>query len=34
MAQWIKTDGTVIEVEPENGKNFSLDEVKRGGGVH
>ena len=34
MAQWIKTDGTVSEVEPANGKDFSLDEVKRfiGGG--
>jgi len=34
MAQWIKTDGTITEVEPANGKDFSLIEVKRfiGGG--
>ena len=28
MALWIKTDGTITEVEPKNGKDFSLDEVK------
>mgnify|MGYP002622197616 CR=1 FL=1 len=28
MAQWIKTDGTTIEVEPKNGTDFSLDELQ------
>lgn len=26
-ARWIKTDGTVIEVTPKNGKNFEIDEI-------
>lgn len=29
MAQVIKVDGTIIEVVPENGKTFEIDEIKR-----
>lgn len=28
MAQIIKTDGTVIEVQPKNGTDFQLDELQ------
>lgn len=28
MAQLIKTDGTTIEVEPKNGTDFTLDELR------
>ena len=29
MAMHIKSDGTIIPVKPENGKNFSLDELNK-----
>ena len=29
MAQVIKTDGTVINVEPRNGSDFQLDELQK-----
>lgn len=29
MATWIKTDGTVTEVQPKNGTDFKLDELQR-----
>lgn len=29
MAKLIKTDGTVREVKPSNGKSFSLEELQR-----
>lgn len=34
MAQWIKANGEVMEVQPRNGKDFQLDELKQyiGGG--
>lgn len=29
MATWIKTDGTVTDVKPANGKRFTLPELQR-----
>ena len=31
MATLIKTDGTHTSVEPKNGKDFKIEEVKEGG---
>jgi Domain of unknown function (DUF3846) len=28
-AKWIKTDGTMTEVEPKNGTDFQLDELQK-----
>ena len=28
MAQWIKANGEIIDVEPKNGKDFGLDELQ------
>lgn len=29
MAKWIKTNGETVEVQPENGRDFSLAELYR-----
>lgn len=34
MALWLKSDGTTVEVEPLNGKTFSLDELQEYVGGH
>jgi hypothetical protein len=28
-AEWIKTDGTVVEVKPSKGKHFNLQELQK-----
>lgn len=34
MAKWYKVDGTVIEVSPKDGKEFTCEEINRYVGGH